>query len=915
MSENPSSDSTGDRSSRSPDPREARRVRAGESEGMARSTLDALSAHIAILDERGIIVAVNRAWRVFAEANHAVMGVVCEGADYLAVCAAARGPDAALAAQFAADLRAVMRGGQDEFALEYPCPSPAEPRWFNVRVARFSSEGSARFVVAHENITERKQAETGLRESERLLRTLMDLVPHFIFAKDRQSRHLFVNQACAAANGMTPEGMVGRCDLDFVADRAQAEAFMRDDREVIDGGRPRFITEERLSDAAGQTRILQTIKIPFVFPGTGGPALLGVAVDITDLKRVEAALRESEARFRDTLDSMMEGCQIIGFDWRYRYLNAAAARQGRSTVAGLLGRTIMEAYPGFETTAVFAQLKLCMDERVPRQLENEFVAPDGSRSWFHLLIQPAPEGIFILSLDISERKRAEDYFRALIENALDVISVMDPDGTVRYESPAVERVLGYRPEELIGRNGFDLAHPEDQARLRAIFAAATGAPFSPAREELRFRHKDGGWRTVEAIAQNLIADPNVTGVVVNLRDITGQRELEARFLRAQRMESIGSLASGIAHDLNNILAPILMCAPLLRGERSPEEREQWLSVIEASTQRAVGVVRQLLSFGRGREDRKAPLQLKHLLRELSRLARETFPRSIRWEQNFAPELWLVIGDATQLHQVLLNLCVNARDAMPVGGTLTLRADNVLLDETGGGPPPEAAAGPFVRIQVQDTGTGMSPSVREHIFDSFFTTKGHDQGTGLGLTTVQGIVKDHHGFVTFTTAEGKGTTFEILLPAAPEALASPQPEGSPREGPRGSGELVLLVDDEPSIRAATRRALEQYGYPVLQAGNGLEALEQFTSRRVEIKAVVTDFMMPQMDGLALCRALRRLSPQLPIIVSSGGMSDPMGAEVRQAFGTLGVRHILLKPHTADALLEALAEVLHSLPLGE
>jgi two-component system cell cycle sensor histidine kinase/response regulator CckA len=318
----------------------------------------------------------------------------------------------------------------------------------------------------------------------------------------------------------------------------------------------------------------------------------------------------------------------------------------------------------------------------------------------------------------------------------------------------------------------------------------------------------------------------------------------------------------------------------------------------------------LLSVGRGGAGSKVALQIRHLLREVGKIARETFPRSIRIQEHLAGDLWLVSVDATQLHQVFLNLCVNARDAMPSGGTLTLRAENVVLDEHSVSGHKSVVAGRFVRIQVQDTGTGIPEHVREHIFESFFTTKGPDHGTGLGLTTVLGIVKNHSGFITFTTAEGKGTTFEVHLPAAPEAQSTAESAQVPGAPPRAHGELILLVDDEPAVRDAERRTLERHGYAVMQAQDGIDGLAQFTTQQTWIRAVITDFMMPQMDGVTFCRALRRLSPQTPIIVSSGGLLAKAADQSLKAFQALGIRHILHKPHHAELLLQALDEAIHS-----
>jgi CheY-like chemotaxis protein len=301
-------------------------------------------------------------------------------------------------------------------------------------------------------------------------------------------------------------------------------------------------------------------------------------------------------------------------------------------------------------------------------------------------------------------------------------------------------------------------------------------------------------------------------------------------------------------------------------------------MIEKSAHRAVGIVKQLLSFARGKEGQKQPVQVRHLVHEMAKIGREVFPRSIQIEEVCASDLWPVLADATQLHQVLLNLCVNARDAMPSGGKLTLRADNVTLDEHYVSMHPEASPGPFVRLHVTYTGTGIPDAVRERIFESFFTTKGEDQGTGLGLTTVQGIVRDHQGFITFTSSPGRGTTFVVHLPAVPETEALAETAQSRASTPRGQGELVLVVDDEPAICDTARRTLERHGYAVLQAHDGIEALAQFSAHQARVRVVVTDFMMPLMDGVTLCRTLRALSPQTPVIVSSGGLFGKPGVEV-------------------------------------
>jgi signal transduction histidine kinase len=386
------------------------------------------------------------------------------------------------------------------------------------------------------------------------------------------------------------------------------------------------------------------------------------------------------------------------------------------------------------------------------------------------------------------------------------------------------------------------------------------------------------------------------------------KEAEARLLRAQRLESIGALASGIAHDLNNILAPIMMSAPMLRWGLKPEEVEKTLVSIETSAQRGADLVKQLLLFGRGVEGNRTALQLKHLIRDIVRMVRETFPKAITSESKTAPDLWTLTGDATQIHQVLLNLCVNARDAMPAGGKLALSAENIQVDERYASLAPEAKPGPYVLIRVSDTGEGIPRAIMEKIFDPFFTTKEQGRGTGLGLSTVLGIVKGHDGFLDVRSEVGKGTTFSVYLPATPNVQA-PTPDRVPSTTiNKGDGELVLVVDDEPEILKITEQNLERNGYRALLAHDGVEALVLFTQRKDEINAILTDLEMPVMDGVALVRAIRKLDSNVQVIASSGiggaqGLDEKMGR-----LNELGVERLLTKPYGADALLQALQDAL-------
>ena len=499
-------------------------------------------------------------------------------------------------------------------------------------------------------------------------------------------------------------------------------------------------------------------------------------------------------------------------------------------------------------------------------------------------------------------------FKAMIEHVAEMVTVLNPDGTFRYISPAVRRVLGYDAAELVGTNAFDLVHLEDRSRIGSTFVEIVSVKRAVATESLRFRHKDGTWCFLEVTGKNLLDDPNVGGVVTISRrithfigdqqEVTERHHLQARLLRAQRLESLGVLASGMAHDLNNILAPIMLAVEILRMKSKDADDTKLLAMMEASARRGADVVKQVTTFARGMEGQRSLLQTKDLLEEVFAFATETFPKTIELHSRVPKDLWPVRGDATQLHQVLLNLCVNSRDAMPNGGTLQLAAENVRLEASCATLGANAQPGPYVLFSVADTGQGIPAEILDKIFDPFFTTKPPGEGTGLGLSTALGIVRSHDGFIDVDSQTGKATSFRVYLPAFPDA--TPEPVSSLNPGlPRGNGEMLLVVDDEAKVRTVTADLLTRYGYRVLTASNGAEAILQFTKHPGEIGAVLADLMMPCMDGIALTRALRQMRPDVPIIASTG--ADAIAEE--RVLRDLAAE-ILRKPYTAEHLLKAL-----------
>jgi PAS domain S-box-containing protein len=511
-----------------------------------------------------------------------------------------------------------------------------------------------------------------------------------------------------------------------------------------------------------------------------------------------------------------------------------------------------------------------------------------------------------VNIDVTEHKKTEHKIQEqanLLGLASDAIVVRGLDEKIQYWNKSAERLYGWTSEEALGADF-------------TIIAAEDPAPFEEAKGILLEKGEwsgevskttKSGTNVIVASRWTLLLDDrhNPRSILAIDTDITEKKQMEALFLRNQRLESIGQLAGGIAHDLNNILAPILLGAQMLRQNVHEPDSPFILATIEANAQRGAEIVKQVVAFARGVDGQRVQLQARYVLAEICGIIRETFPRSITLKTEQQQNLWTIFGDATQLHQILLNLAVNARDAMPRGGILALAAENLMLDHAEASLRPGLEPGPHVLFKISDTGTGIAPEIAAKIFDPFFTSKGPEKGSGLGLSTVLGIVKSHKGHVEFESKVGHGTEFRVYLPAE-EGLPrlAPDKQGQADALPKGSGELILIVDDEEAVRSVTQRILESSGYRTLIATTGAEAVACYRKKGYEISVVLTDLHMPDMGGVEAIAVLRQINPEVKIIVVTGAGSA-LGAP---APVEMGVQGYIKKPFEVAHLLVTLQNVL-------
>ncbi|EDY17139.1 multi-sensor hybrid histidine kinase [Chthoniobacter flavus Ellin428] len=744
-----------------------------------------------------------------------------------------------------------------------------------------------------------------LRESEERFREVVQNIEQvFWMTNVEKTEMLFVSDAYEKIWGHT-------CESLYASPKQWLEAIHPEDRErvlaaaltrQVDGS---YQEEYRIVRPDGAVRWISDRAFPVRDADGNVYRVAGISEDVTERRQAQFDLQ----LFRKLVDASNDTFEVIDPEsGRFLDVSAKGPAESGFTREEYLKMRVFDINPDIPPS-VWSRYMEQMQAGEAVTGEARHYCKDGTAYPIEFngkLVQLEKPYVVAVIRDISTRKLSEERMReqaAMLNLAHDAIFVHGYyDGLITFWNKGAENLYGWSADETLGNHfrefiDIDSAQLEQRNAELLIKDEWHGEIIQTDRQ---------GKKVIVNSRATLVRDERGKPKSVFLihADMTEQRELEARFLRAQRMESIGTLASGVAHDLNNILSPIMMSVPLLRRNLEKETFENVISTIELSATRGAEIVKQVLTFGRGLDGVRRPTSLASIIQEIIKILGQTFPKDIRIETELAPDLWRVVGDSTQLHQVMLNLCVNARDAMPTGGKLRIRGKNAMVDSSYAGMLPGATAGPNVILEVQDEGTGIPPEIVERIFDPFFTTKGLGKGTGLGLSTVLGIIKSHHGHVGVSSQTGFGTTFRIHLPAmgqeSEDARASQPLNGLPR----GNGECLLVVDDEEHVRRLVQLSLEASGYTVLVATDGTEALTTFAQNVGRIDLVITDLMMPYMGGVALIHALRKIRPGIPIVGSTGLAEKRQLAELEQ----MNIQALLNKPYGSDTLLQTVREAL-------
>ena len=771
------------------------------------------------------------------------------------------------------------------------------------------------FLVMIEDITDRKKVEDALVKSEERYRTLSDNAPMGIFQATSEGRVRYWNSCMAKMVGVaSPEEGVKhftRLSEQIYADPRRRDEFIKILREK---GRVTDFEYEAIRMDGSHRWLTMNARVSERY-ADGSYFIEGFTYDITEQKLAQEALRDSEEKYRATFNNAAAGMDLINIEGRFLRVNAVLANFLGYTEEELCNLTILDVtHP--EDVAESARMHdaLVRGETESYKLEKRYVRKDGSIVWVDMFVTAIRDsgGKHIAAVGIvldTTKKRQLDEIRVrlatAVEQAAEAIVVTDTEGTIRYVNPAFERITGYTADEAIGNNPRLLKSGEhDRKYYENLWETISGGQVWTG--GFTNKRKDGSlYQEDSTISPVRDSRGKIINFVAVKRDITAHLELSRQLLQAQKMEAIGTLAGGIAHDFNNLLQVTLGYSELLLADKREDdpERADLLRIFQAAKSGAE-LVQRLLMFSRKAESKPIPLNLNRQIVQVEKLLRRTIPRMIDIKMDLSDEIGKINADPTQMEQVLMNLAVNARDAMPDKGTLSVRTNNITLDEDYCSTHSEAKPGEYVLLSVSDTGHGMEKETIDHIFEPFYTTKELGRGTGLGLAIVYGIVKQHSGYITCESGVGHGTTFEVYFPVL-ESQAQPDTEKMGAM-PASGTETILLVDDEVFVRDLGARILSKAGYKVLTAANGRDALDLFDKEKTQISLVILDLIMPEMGGKECLEELRSVDPRLKVLIASGYSAGPTEKDTIK----MGARGFVSKPFRMKELLGQVRKALDS-----
>ena len=808
-------------------------------------------------------------------------------------------------------VKSLLAGERDSFVLEkrYVTRS-GDHAWVRATVSlvRATAARSTQLVATTEDISAQKTAEARLEQNQALLRIAGRVARVGGWAIDADGSLHWSDEIYALLGyplGQTPSL---EASLGHYAPGSRDEVTEAIERCLADG--TPFDLELMAHNVDGEKMWARAVGEPEWGADDEVTRVQGALIDITRRKQAELESQDLAERLTTTLESITDSFYTLDTEWRFTYLNQRAQEVLQRDATSLLGRSLWEELPAVVGSPLDEAYRRAVATGRTVVVDEYYYPP--LETYFELNIYPSRQGLAVYFRDVTaqrasrlalkEREAKLEELAELLHKAQDAIIVRDLDHRVTFWNDSAERIFGWTADEAAGERVFELlgldleAYHESHRQL-----LQEGTWFG----EVVKKARDGREQVLEARWTLVRDDEGRPESVLQIdTDITERKRLEQQFLRSQRMESIGTLAGGVAHDLNNALLPVVVSAQMLQDEELSSEGRQVLDIIESSAQHGADLVKQLLSFARGVDGRRVPVGLPELVAEVGRISTDTFPKNIEVHTDIPEDVGPVMGDPTQLRQVLVNLCVNARDALDGEGTITITAREEALEvlhSTSNGDP---RTGRYVTLTVSDDGPGMSAEVASKIFDPFFTTKSQGEGTGLGLSTSSVIVESHGGFMELDTEPGVGTAFKVHLPVDEQAVEEHVPEAV--EAKPGADELILVVDDEQLVLDTTQLVLERLGYRVLLADNGDRAVELVREHHDEVAAVLTDLMMPGMDGAEMTRRIRALQPELPVVAMSGLVTSESAEEAMAA----GASRVLLKPFTTETVAAAISETVAS-----